>query len=60
MRDTKRIPQLLNLIKQYWKKKPDQRFGQLLINCGYIKDDMRVWSIEDDELIERFEELLKR
>ena len=56
MRDKKRIKRILKLIEEKWNKHPDQRFGQLLINLGLIKDSLKVWNNEDDGL----EEFLKK
>ena len=35
-------------IKKYWERYPMLRFGQLLINDGYI-DDGPQWNIEEDD-----------
>jgi len=35
MRDPARIPEILNLINQYWLKHPDLRFNQLIYNLQY-------------------------
>ena len=59
MRDQKRIDRILNLIGKYWKKHPDQRFGQMMINGGILEDNMRVWSNEDKGFEEFLEELVK-
>ena len=50
MRDEKRIEKILDSIGRIWKRNPDQRFGQLLINLGVIKDSSQSWSREDNEL----------
>ena len=50
MRDFNRIDRILNLLGEIWKKHPDQRMGQLLINYGLINDNMESWNIEDDEM----------
>ena len=50
MRDKNRIQKILNLLEKIWQKDSDQRFGQLLINLGIIKDDFETWQKEDDVL----------
>jgi len=55
MRDEKRIDRILKLIGDNWKKHPDQRFGQLLINLGICNDDIRLWNNEDKGLEEYLE-----
>jgi len=53
MRDKNRIKIILKLLEEIWQKNPDQRFGQLLINFGIIKDDFEIWKKEDD-LLEKY------
>jgi uncharacterized protein YihD (DUF1040 family) len=49
MRPTNRIDSILDKLKELWKKEPDTRLGQLLINIiGYERGD--VFYFEDDEL----------
>jgi hypothetical protein len=48
MRDEKRIKKILVILEEIWERNPDQRFGQLLINLGVIKDDFSTWTVEDD------------
>jgi len=48
MREKKRIERILNLIKELWEARQDQRLGQMLINIGLVPDEMRVWNTEDD------------
>lgn len=55
MRDPKRIDRILKLIENSWKRYPDLRLGQLLINLGIVKDDVATWRIEDKD----WEEYLK-
>ena len=50
MRDKNRIQKILNLLKELWQKNPDQRFGQLLINLGIVRDGFETWQKEDDIL----------
>ena len=48
MRDISRIDCVLALLGEVWKKQPDLRFGQLMINIfhDYGKDP---WNVEEDE-----------
>ncbi len=59
MRDPKRIDRILKLIGDYWKKHPDQRFGQMMINARIINDDIRIWNNEDKDFEEYLKELVK-
>ena len=59
MRDPKRIKRILELIEKIWDKSPDQRFGQLLINCGIVDDSLRVWNNEDNTLEEYLNKFLE-
>ena len=52
MRDKRRIERILKILEEIWEKDSDQRFGQLLINLGVIKDDFETWKNEDDLLEE--------
>lgn len=38
-------------IEQDWKKYPDLRFGQLLINLGFVPDTLLIWNDEENWLI---------
>ena len=53
MRDPKRIPGVLKVVKHFWARNPDMRLGQLL---WYIagKDP---FYIEDDDLIRHVKKL---
>ena len=51
MRDIKRIYKILGLIEKKWKAYPDMRFCQLLINLGIMPDTLRLWILEDDDLL---------
>lgn len=48
MRDPKRIPAILKLIKEQWTKNPDLRLGQLLSNVSPTNYD--IFFLEDDQL----------
>ena len=49
MRELERIDRITGLINTMWKKTPDMRFGQLLINLGVVEDIMEIWNLEDDK-----------
>lgn len=51
MRDPKRIPLVLDLIKQIWQQEPDLRLGQIIANSIYHNEC--VFSIEEGILISR-------
>ena len=54
MRDIKRIPKTLKLIEKIWKKHPDLRLMQLLLNCtGNYKNS---YYIEDDGLVKELKD----
>lgn len=53
MRNPERIPEILNELAGIWKKHPDLRLGQLLLN---IVRDPQLYYIEDVELIELLKE----
>ena len=48
MRDSNRIDRILNEIRIIWKKCPDLRLGQLILNAI---DDPALYYIEDEELV---------
>jgi hypothetical protein len=50
VRDKKRIKRILEMIDKLWSKYPDQCFYQFMINNGLMKDDYKLWNLEDDEL----------
>jgi hypothetical protein len=50
MRDPKRIPEMLELLGAVWKRYPDWRLGQLIVN--HLPSDVRdPFFVEDDELL---------
>ena len=57
MRDPNRIPTILSQLEEAWKRHPDMRFGQLLVN---LLDDRpnRLFDVEDDVLGERLSDFL--
>jgi len=52
MRNSERIPEILDMIKGIWEKSPDLRFFQIiaLIKCKIGSDDPFFY--EDDKLLE--------
>ena len=42
---------LSKAIKDFWLEHPDQRFGQMLINIGYIEDRLPIWMDEEDLIL---------
>ena len=52
MRDVKRIPKVLKALEEKWLEYPDMRFGQLLINMGIATDEINLWAVEDDKMLE--------
>lgn len=58
MRDINRIDKFCNDLAKYWKKVPDWRFGQLILNIfGTCQGDP--WFYEEDEMLEIFEKFFK-
>ena len=57
MRDPKRIDKFCWRLAEAWKKVPDWRFGQLMVNClGSMDRDP--FFPEDDEMIQYIEKYL--
>lgn len=56
MRDPERIDKILNHIKSIWKKNPDLRLMQLLINCLDPKEESIAYYIEDEEIQKRLKQ----
>lgn len=52
MRDVNRIDLILDRLKTLWKKYPDLRLGQLILN---VLQDPVLYYVEDEELIEILE-----
>jgi uncharacterized protein YihD (DUF1040 family) len=53
MRDPNRISQIINTLKIYWEKHPDQRLGQILSNVNNVTEDRidDIFYMEDDQII---------
>lgn len=51
MRDPDRIDRILELLRAAWKRNPDQRLGQLVLNaCRGEPRWPDVFNVEDDKL----------
>lgn len=50
MRDPERIPKILHLIYRVWKKYPDLRLMQLLLNASPSLESQDFYTLEDDVL----------
>jgi uncharacterized protein YihD (DUF1040 family) len=57
MRNSERIPEILDMIKGIWEKSPDLRFFQIiaLIKCKIGSDDPFFY--EDDKLLEELKKM---
>jgi hypothetical protein len=52
MRDLNRIDRIVDKLREVWKRSPDQRLGQLVMNAVAYSEEKRVYDIfdiEDDE-----------
>lgn len=52
MRDINRIDLILDRLKTLWKKHPDLRLGQLILN---VLQDPTLYYVEDEKLVELLE-----
>ena len=53
MRDINRIDVVLKELGDLWKKQPDMRLGQLLLNLDLSLENSHVmWSMEEDAWLE--------
>ena len=52
MRDINRIDTILERLGKVWKKVPDMRLGQLILN---VAQDPALYYIEDDQLMDALE-----
>lgn len=65
MRPPERIPKLLELLGEYWKKNPELRLGQLILNLTkehkhrVLINTPDVFYVDDDDLQVVLETLLK-
>lgn len=59
MRDVERIDNFCNKLKEYWKKVPDWRFGQLIMNVlGTCQKDPFFY--EEDEMLKIFKNYFEK
>ena len=59
MRDVNRIDPFLQKLGEVWKKSPDLRFGQLVMNIKQA-DASVIWNMEEEQWLEAMEEFSKR
>ena len=57
MRKPNRIPRLLKKVEKLWKKYPDLRLGQLIMNLAY--DNIDPYYMEDKKLETRIDTHIK-
>ncbi len=58
MRDPKRIDETLDVIRGIWKRSPDLRLTQLIMNAVYPTKDP--FYIEDEDLVKRLKDFSKK
>jgi hypothetical protein len=58
MRDPKRIPVILDRLKEAWELAPDLRLPQLIMAVEGTGRDL--FYIEDEELLTKFDEFIKQ
>ncbi len=56
MRDPERIKPMLDMVRTVWRRDPDMRLGQMLMNCEEGDD---LYFIEDEELFRRLDKLYR-
>lgn len=65
MRDPKRIPRILGLLRRYWEQSPDLRLGQIVGNFTPPVHDGKEWwpgnsyNVEDDVIEQELRDALK-
>lgn len=59
MRDPKRIEPFLDKLGEYWKRVPDWRFCQLLVDCLSWYSNKDPFYFEDEEFLELMDEYFK-
>jgi hypothetical protein len=57
-RDPDRIPEILGLIEQVWRRHPDMRLGQLIVNLLDPRPNP-IFAIEDETLRDRLKTVLE-
>ena len=55
MRDINRIDAFCDRLKEVWKANPDLRFFQLINNIMSYYDDLDMYYVEDDKVIDIIE-----
>lgn len=55
MRDVNRIPDFLKTVEEVWRKYPDMRFGQLVVNVLGV-DPFYVEDAESKQMFKKFGE----
>ncbi len=50
-RNPDRIPVVMRVVEELWKKHPDMRLGQFLENC--FASELKLYHAEDDVLVEK-------
>lgn len=55
MRDPERIEPVMKKLENIWKKHPDLRLGQLILNAHSFAGDSPLYYIEDKEFIKKIE-----
>ena len=61
MRDPARIDQVLTVVREVWRRYPDLRLGQLIVDA--LQEDGHVpgiYSVEDSVLVRKFQSLAER
>lgn len=64
MRDPKRIPKVLERIREVWERNPDLRLTQLIVNAAKMAEyedasQSRIFNLEDDKLLSGIDKLEK-
>ena len=57
MRDPNRIYEMLRILSKIWRKYPDLRLGQLVLNG--CPDDSGLYYMEDEDLLENLKKAYK-
>ena len=60
MRNPDRIEPCCERLAQIWKKVPDWRLGQLLLNLFSEMEDADIFFMEDDKLLNRLDAILTK
>lgn len=61
MRDPERIDRVIEKVRAYWKKYPDQRLGQLIMNVDRGEAGWPdIWEVEDDTFEQKIDKELQR